>query len=393
MEDLCTGRSDVIPSGHPQTVTQRPDDKLKFRVASLNIGTMRGRSGEVVETMSRCMVDVCCLQEVRWSGASARLIKGKDSHYKMFWVGSKDGAGGVATLLADKWTENVIDVNRVNDRIMFVKLLLGKSIVVLVSVYAPQQGLPDSEKDAFYEELLLTLSAMGKNEIIMLCGDMNGHVGRSSSDYEGVYGGNGFGTRNSEGERILELGDAMDMIVCNTFFQKRQQIDYLFISGGNQSQIDYILTKKDDRKLISDVKVIPDEECALQHKLLVADMNICKPKVHREKFAPKRKIWKLKEYDTQQTFLTELQNCLVYNPESSVEEKWVVLEKALLNATDKSCGWTKRPPRPKVTWWWNSDVDLVIKEKRRLWKIWKSGGSKEGLPRGKTSSQEESVCC
>ena len=93
--------------------------------------------------MIRCMVDMCCLQEVRWRGASARLIQGKDSHYKMFWVRSKVGTGGVAILLAEKWTENVIDVNHVNDRIMFVKLLLGKSIVVLVSVYAPQQGLPD----------------------------------------------------------------------------------------------------------------------------------------------------------------------------------------------------------------------------------------------------------
>ena len=198
-----------------------------------------------------------------------------------------------------------------------------------------------------------------------------------------------FGTRNSEGERILELGDAMDMIVGNTFFQKRDSILITYSSGGNQSQIDYILTKKDDRKLISDVKVIPGEECALQHKLLVADMNICKPNVQRKKFAPKRKIWKLKEYDTQQTFLTELRNCLVYNPESSVEEKWVALEKALLNATDKSCGWTKRPPRHKVTWWWNSDVDLVIKETRLLWKIWKSGGSKEGYLEAKRVAKKE----
>ena len=29
-EGLAHGRSDVISSGHPQTVTQRPDDKLKF---------------------------------------------------------------------------------------------------------------------------------------------------------------------------------------------------------------------------------------------------------------------------------------------------------------------------------------------------------------------------
>ena len=74
----------------------------------------------------------------------------------------------------------------------------------------------------------------------------------------------------------------MDMIVCNTFFQKRDSRLITYSSGGNQSQIDYILTKKDDRKRISDVKVIPGEECALQHKLLVADMNICKPKVQRK---------------------------------------------------------------------------------------------------------------
>ena len=42
---------------------------------------MHGRPGEVVETMSRRMVEMCCLQEVRWRGASARLIQGKDSHY------------------------------------------------------------------------------------------------------------------------------------------------------------------------------------------------------------------------------------------------------------------------------------------------------------------------
>ena len=65
------------------------------------------------------------------------------------------------------------------------------------------------------------------------------------------------------------------------------------------------------------------------------------------------------------------------------------MEKALLNATDKSCGWTKRPPRHKVTWWWTSDVDLVIKEKRRLWKIWKSSGSKEGYLEAKRVAKKK----
>ena len=44
---------------------------------SWNVSTMRGRSNEVVEVMSRHKVDICGLQEVRWRGASARLVKEK----------------------------------------------------------------------------------------------------------------------------------------------------------------------------------------------------------------------------------------------------------------------------------------------------------------------------
>ena len=42
-----------------------------FKIASWNIGTMRGRSSEIVETITRRNIDLCCVQEVRWRGASA----------------------------------------------------------------------------------------------------------------------------------------------------------------------------------------------------------------------------------------------------------------------------------------------------------------------------------
>ena len=38
-----------------------------------------GRSNEIVETISRRKIDICCIQEVRRRGASTRLIKGKDT--------------------------------------------------------------------------------------------------------------------------------------------------------------------------------------------------------------------------------------------------------------------------------------------------------------------------
>ena len=44
-------------------IHETPHQKM-FRIASLNVGTLRGRSGEVVETVWRRGVDLCCLQEV-----------------------------------------------------------------------------------------------------------------------------------------------------------------------------------------------------------------------------------------------------------------------------------------------------------------------------------------
>ena len=46
------------------------------------------------------------------------------------------------------------------------------------------------------------LSGNPKQESIFIGSDMNGHVGRDAGGYGGVHRGMGFGTRNSEGERI-----------------------------------------------------------------------------------------------------------------------------------------------------------------------------------------------
>ena len=64
------------------------------------------------------------------------------------------------------------------------------------------------------------LSGIPKQESIFIGSDMNGHVRRDADGYGGVHGGMGFDTRNAEGERILEFGDAVGMVECNTFFKK-----------------------------------------------------------------------------------------------------------------------------------------------------------------------------
>ena len=69
--------------------------------------------------------------------------------------------------------------------------------------------------------------------------------------YGGVHGGMGFGTRNAEGDRILEFGDAVGMVVCNTFFKKKYSKLITYQSGDNRSMI-YYLDGQENRSLSSE---------------------------------------------------------------------------------------------------------------------------------------------
>ena len=112
----------------------------KFRVETLNVNTLRGRVCEVVETLSCRKVDVCCIQETRYRDGNCRIIKGKDTRYKLYWSGNDKGTAGVGVCVAEEWIEKVFAVQRVSDRILLVKLIVGQSEVTLLSVYTPQSG-------------------------------------------------------------------------------------------------------------------------------------------------------------------------------------------------------------------------------------------------------------
>ena len=60
-----------------------------------------------------------------------------------------------------------------------------------------------------------------------------------------------------------------------------------------------------------------------------------------------------------------------------IEGCWNSLKDELLRATEKTCDWSKGTARHEATWWWNNEVDMVIQEKRKLFRIWKKGDNNQ----------------
>lgn len=134
--------------------------EVRVRVATWNIGNMSHQSGEVIEALHRRRVDVCCVKESRWKGGSARMLGMIGGGYKFFWQGCNEGTGGVEVLIAKKWIDRVLSVSRVNERILFVKFIIGKRLTKVISIYAPQVGRCQDEKDAFWDKAIIVLSGI-----------------------------------------------------------------------------------------------------------------------------------------------------------------------------------------------------------------------------------------
>ena len=72
---------------------------------------------------------------------------------------------------------------------MKIELVVGRSIVTVLSVYALQAALDDSVKDVLYKNLQWTLPKISVSEILFVRGYFSGHIGKNADGYEGVHGG------------------------------------------------------------------------------------------------------------------------------------------------------------------------------------------------------------
>ena len=94
------------------------------------------------------------------------------------------------------------------------------------------------------------------------------------------------------------------------------------------------------RKLVTDVKVIPGEEVALQHQLLVCDMRIDVPPKSKRKFTPHLKIWKLKDPQMSNHFQVLHVSTSASVADGATEDILNNIKTGLLKTTEEVCGTT-----------------------------------------------------
>ncbi|KAK3516312.1 hypothetical protein QTP70_009432 [Hemibagrus guttatus] len=283
-----------------------------------------GKGRELADVMERRKVDILCVQETRWKGSKARSI---GAGFKLFYYGVDSKRNGVGVVLKEEFVRNVLEVKRVSDRVMSLKLEIEGVMLNVVSGYAPQVGCELEEKERFWSELDEVMESIPTSERVVIGADFNGHVGEGNTGDEEVMGKFGVKERNLEGQMVVDFAKRMDMGVVNTYFQKREEHRVTYKSGGRRTQ---------------------------------------KKKSEIEK---KTKWWKLKKEECCEEFRKKLRQAL--GGQVVLPDDWETTAEVIRETGRKVLGVSSgRRKEDKETWWWNEEVQDSIQRKRLAKKKW-----------------------
>ncbi|KAK3563354.1 hypothetical protein QTP86_021834 [Hemibagrus guttatus] len=336
---------------------KRKGKSVGLRIGTLNVGTMTGKGRELADMMERKKVDILCVQETRWKGSKALGI---GAGFKLFYYGVDSKRNGVGVVLKEEFVRNVLEVKRVSDRVMSLKLEIEGVMLNVVSGYAPQVGCELEEKERFWSELDEVMESIPTGERVVIGADFNGHVGEGNTGDEQVMGKFGVKERNLEGQMVVDFAKRMDMAVVNTYFQKREEHRVTYKSGGRRTQVDYILCRRGNLKEISDCKVVVGESVARQHRMTLM---VCKKKRSKIEIEKKTKWWKLKKEECCEEFRQKLRQAL--GGQIVLPDDWEATAEVIRETGRKVLGVSSgRRNEDKETWWWNKEVQDSIQRKR-----------------------------
>ena len=215
----------------PRGSSGRQLSRREVRLGSLNVGTMSGKGVEVVEMMERRRLEVLCIQETKWKGDRARTMMGG---FKLLHAGGDERSNGVGIIVSEEISKTVVGVERWKGRIMMAWLIIRKQMMCVMSVYGPQTGRMEAEKEEFRDALERMMGLVELKVMLCIAGDFNAH-GVVEPGEEEIVDRYGWGARNREGRALVELVARNGLAVASSFIQKRESHKITFRSGQHKT--------------------------------------------------------------------------------------------------------------------------------------------------------------
>ena len=203
-------------------------------------------------------------------------------------------------------------------------------------------------------------------------------MGSDRIGYEEVHGGHGVGARNEDGIKVLDFATAYQMRILNTSYQKRKNHLVTYSSGGRETQIDYIMLRKEHASECRNCKVLSSDAITTPHRILFADLVVKKTRQQRAAGRKRIRWWELKDEETKEKFRRTVVERLSNIDEATtdnVKQWWEEIADQIKKCGEELSGRSTGKKKTGLgSWWWYDETESTVKEKKERLKIWKRTG-------------------
>ena len=208
---------------------------------------------------------------------------------------------------------------------------------------------PEEVKDKFYEELELLIDKVPKQDKIIILGDFNARVGTDHQTWEGIIGKHGIGKCNSNGLLLLRMCSVHDLSITNTLLQQpnRNKTIWMHPRSKHWHLLDYVITRKADRRDFLVTKSMCGASCWTDHQLVISKVTLrilSKRRPQGKKTAKRLNVSKLKTSETKDKLSRSLDSRLKNGAsvQGDVEEAWRELRDVVYSTAAEQLGHTIR---------------------------------------------------
>lgn len=341
----------------------------EYQFATWNVRTLfkPGALEELKEVAKTYKIDLIALQEIRWPNSGFL----EQRNYSLYHSAATNGMLGTGFLISNRLRNNIIDFKPISDRMSMIRLKGQFYNITIINVHAPSEDKDDNTKNTFYNKLDKAVGKVPKFDMRLIIGDFNGKIGKEII-YQPIIGKHSIHPETSNnGTRMIELAAANNLKISSTYFPHKNIHKQTWKSpdGRTSNQIDHVLASAKHVKSITDIKSCRGANIDSDHYLVKINIRYkVSRSFNKERNIPSKK-WNtdsLKIEEKSQEYQSELDSRLsveTNNPEENIDTKWENIKTVMVEAGEKSIGYTKNN---KKEHWFDQECRLLIEKRNEV---------------------------
>ena len=254
-----------------------------------------------------------------------------------------------------------------SERLAMIQLAGQHINLNVILAFAPTAEKSDDETEVFHHQLKQLFDTQRKHDLNLIIGDFHTKVrqGRRNNNV----GDYGLGTRNEQGERLIQFCIEENLTITNTCF--KQPIRRLYTwkapkdSMNNiiRNQIAHILINNRFTSSIQNVKTYPGADISSDHNPVVATLRLKLRKIKR-KPTQKIDIEKIQNKDRRKKIKNSLNEELntLPNTINTGEESWQLIKRKITKVEKDILGLTAKKKKQK---WMTEEILQLMGERRK----------------------------